>query len=223
MLSKQLDSVKWFSLVTLVGGVSLVQVSGLKDEGRRHHQGNVFIGLLSVLLACCSSGFAGVYFEKVLKGSEVSVWVRNIELAIIGIFVGLIGVYYADSELVGELGFFYGYSRVVAVVIALQAFGGMIVAVVVKYADNLLKGFATSISIVLSCLISIFLFDDFTVSFKFFLGTSLVILSTMMYSTSTAQLFQLLGGVGGEEELVGGGGGGSGGGDMTKPIKPSAC
>lgn len=33
------------------------------------------------------------------------------------------------------------------------------VAMVVKYADNILKGFASSISIVLSCLISVLIFD----------------------------------------------------------------
>jgi len=62
------------------------------------------------------------------------------------------------------------------------------VAVVVKYADNLLKGFATSISIVCSCLVSTMLFDDFTMSAKFLLGTFLVIASTMMYSTSIEQI-----------------------------------
>jgi solute carrier family 35 (UDP-sugar transporter), member A1/2/3 len=186
MLGRQLDSLKWSALVVLVCGVSLVQVSGLKDSSGG--KSNNLTGLVCVLLACCSSGFAGVYFEKVLKGSEVSVWVRNIELALIGIFVGLVGVYYADAEMVTELGFFYGYSRIVCAVICLQAFGGIIVAVVVKYADNLLKGFATSISIVISCLLSIYLFADFTLSFKFFIGTKLVILSTMLYSTTPASL-----------------------------------
>jgi UDP-sugar transporter A1/2/3 len=33
----------------------------------------------------------------------------------------------------------------------LQAIGGLVVAVVVKYADNILKGFAASFSIVTSC------------------------------------------------------------------------
>ncbi|KAL6590741.1 hypothetical protein U3516DRAFT_770105, partial [Neocallimastix sp. 'constans'] len=31
------------------------------------------------------------------------------------------------------------------------SFGGIIVSLVVKYADNILKGFANSISIILSC------------------------------------------------------------------------
>lgn len=42
--------------------------------------GSQFVGVTAVLVACCSSGFAGVYFEKILKESKQSVWVRNIQL-----------------------------------------------------------------------------------------------------------------------------------------------
>ena len=34
-------------------------------------------------------------------------------------------------------------------------------AIVVKYADNILKGFATSISIIISSVISLYFLDDF--------------------------------------------------------------
>ena len=43
--------------------------------------GNPYLGLIAVLIACCSSGFSGVYFEKLMKtGSQPSVIIRNIQL-----------------------------------------------------------------------------------------------------------------------------------------------
>jgi len=38
------------------------------------------IGLMAVVVACLTSGFSGVYFEKILKGSKTSLWIRNIQL-----------------------------------------------------------------------------------------------------------------------------------------------
>ena len=46
-------------------------------------------------------------------------------------------------------------------VLCSQAFGGLVVAAVVKYADNILKGFATPVSIVASSLVSFYLLGDF--------------------------------------------------------------
>lgn len=39
--------------------------------------------------------------------------------------------------------------------ILLNSLGGLVVAMVVKYADNVIKGFATSVSIVLTALVSV--------------------------------------------------------------------
>lgn len=54
------------------------------------------------------------------------------------------------------------------------------VASVVKYADNILKGFATSLSIILSSVASIYLFD-FKATPGFILGCSIVLYSTHLY------------------------------------------
>ena len=65
--------------------------------------------------------------------------------------------------------------------IACQSAGGLIVAVVVKYADNILKGFATSISIVISAIASVALFGS-QIGTIFMFGTVLVLSATYMYS-----------------------------------------
>ena len=58
-----------------------------------------------------------------------------------------------------EYGFFHGYNYTVIATVLLQAIGGLVVAVVVKYADNILKGFAASFSIIGGCIISYFILD----------------------------------------------------------------
>jgi len=45
-----------------------------------------FVGIISVLLACVSSGFSGVYFEKIIKGTPISMWMRNLQLGKISFF-----------------------------------------------------------------------------------------------------------------------------------------
>jgi hypothetical protein len=58
------------------------------------------------------------------------------------------------------------------------------VALVVKYADNVIKGFATSISVVLSCLVARVVFEaesDFNV--LFLLGAAVVCASAVIFNT----------------------------------------
>ncbi len=127
------------------------------------------------------SGLAGVYFEKILKGSDVSVWIRNIQLGGFGIIFGILTTYLSDGKEVSEKGFLYGYTGMVWTATIIHSLGGLIVALVVKHADNILKGFATSLAIVLSCIVSILIFD-FQLTILFTLGSSLVIFSIFLYA-----------------------------------------
>jgi len=127
------------------------------------------------------SGLAGVYFEKILKGSDVSVWIRNIQLGIFGMFFGFLTMYMSDGTEIKKKGLLFGYTDLVWIAITVQSAGGLLVALVVKHADNILKGFATSAAIIISCLISMVLFD-FQLTILFTLGAGLVIFSIFLYS-----------------------------------------
>ena len=124
--------------------------------------------------------YLGVYFEKILKGSKASLWLRNVQLGVFGVIIGLTGMWFKDGTKVRESGFFTGYTEIVWLVILNQAFGGLLVAVVVKYADNILKGFATSLAIIVSCFVSVYFFS-FQLNLQFVLGASLVILAVYIY------------------------------------------
>jgi len=162
--------------------VAIVQFSASSDKALTSSTNKRrIIGLSAVLCAACTSGFSGVYFEKILKGSKTSLWLRNIQMGLPSVIISIIAVYVHDGPAVASKGFYFGYSPLVWTVVSVQAVGGLIVAVVVKYADNVLKVFATSFSIIISCIISA-LFFDFRPSLSFCFGTFLVVSATVMYS-----------------------------------------
>lgn len=146
-----------------------------------HSGGNPVIGLLAVFACCVSSGFSGVYFEKLVKFTQQSLWIRNIQLAIFGFLLGLLAALVQDMESIIQDGFFQGYTPITWAVVLLQTVGGLVVATVMKYADNILKGFATSISIVLSTICSYYILQDFEPTTTFIFGAAVVIFATILY------------------------------------------
>lgn len=131
------------------------------------------VGVSAVLAAAIISGITGVYFEKVLKdsASSVSIWTRNVQLSFYSLFPSLIlGCLVKDGEEIQKFGFFVGYNPVVWTAVVSQAVGGVLVAVCINYADNIAKNFATSISILVSFLFSVWVFE-----FKVTINVSLLI------------------------------------------------
>jgi UDP-sugar transporter A1/2/3 len=196
ILRRKLISMQWLALVVLVMGVVLVQLADQPNKpGQADTNQSKVIGLSAAIVACFLSGFAGIYLEKIFKGSdvsnetqrgkkikksEVSIWMRNIQLSFLSLPFGLITCVINEYTQLKEKGFFYGYDGFVWYLVVLQASGGLIVAATIKYADNILKGFATSLSIILSLIASVYIFD-FQLTLQFAFGTSLVIGSLFLY------------------------------------------
>ncbi|XP_034490710.1 UDP-N-acetylglucosamine transporter [Drosophila innubila] len=205
ILRRRLFNTQWGALLLLVLGIVLVQLAQT-DGGGSDGAGssgdptaattlptadalptqNRMLGLWAALGACFLSGFAGIYFEKILKGAEISVWMRNVQLSLLSIPFGLITCFVNDASRIYNMGFFHGYDVFVWYLVLLQAGGGLIVAVVVKYADNILKGFATSLAIIISCIASIYIFN-FNLTLQFSAGAMLVIASIFLYGYDPAR------------------------------------
>ncbi|CAF0914950.1 unnamed protein product [Rotaria sordida] len=90
-------------------------------------------------------------------------------------------MYLSDEIEIKTKGFLFGYTDIVRIARTVQSANGLLVALVVKYDYNILKGFATSATIVISYVVSMMLFD-FHLTLLFSFGASLVIFSIFIYS-----------------------------------------
>lgn len=182
ILKKELAWMQWVSLGLLTIGVSAVVVSQMSAETKQSKSMDSLLpGLIAVLTACLMSGLAGVYFEKLLKGSTVSLWARNLQLAIYSIVIGFMGLYGEHPDFSLSTDFFHGYTMAVWMSILNNAFGGLLVAVVIKYADVILKNFSASMSIVVTAMVSA-VFLGSTINSYFALGAAMVIYAMFLYA-----------------------------------------
>lgn len=192
LLDVHLGWQQYASFVLLMCGMILVQQSeaALPDSERRTSDSSSQ-GLFITLTATVISGFTGAYIEKLYKGAgngrQHSIWLRNTQLACFSLPVAFLGAFWRDGDTIRELGFFQGYDDVVLMIICLQALGGLVVAAVMRYASNILKCFAVSVSICM-CTIATFLVDiDGTRDVRkvgvLIPGLILVIVSTFLYSS----------------------------------------
>lgn len=156
---------------------------GIEEDQNTAPIMNYSIGLLAVMVVAVLSGLTGVYFEKVLKDTEnpASVWTRNIQLSFYSLFPALLGIIFKDGQEIAKHGFFDGYNWIVWSLIILQAFGGVLASLCINYADNIAKNFATSISIVIGFLFSVWFFRV-QVTLTFLIGTVLVLGSIFLYT-----------------------------------------
>ncbi|KAL5511094.1 hypothetical protein ACEPAH_4309 [Sanghuangporus vaninii] len=186
LLRKRLNATKWAALIALALGVGIVQIQSGSRNGHANgyvHQMNPVKGLVAVVAACFTSGLAGVYFEMVLKGSQADLWVRNVQLSLFSLLPALLPIMASSSRQNGLnlSSAFANFGGWAWATVLTQVFGGLVTALVIKYSDNILKAFATSISIVLSFIASVILFK-FRVTPSFLVGASTVLAATWLYN-----------------------------------------
>ncbi|KAF8517516.1 nucleotide-sugar transporter-domain-containing protein, partial [Hysterangium stoloniferum] len=173
------------AIMSINGTISLSDHEpGLLSTDPTGHAMQPLKGFLAVTAACFTSGLAGVYFEMVLKGSKADLWIRNVQLSLFSLLPALVPIMFS-SHPADSAGWFWDLFRNFGVwawaTVAVQVFGGLVTAIVIKYSDNILKGFATSLSIIISFLASVALFN-FRITPAFVFGSTIVLLATFMYN-----------------------------------------
>ncbi|PSC68766.1 UDP-N-acetylglucosamine transporter-like, partial [Micractinium conductrix] len=135
LLGQMLEPMQWASIPVLAVGVVLVTVNngGTQLHGHRsaaavaamsHSHGLDYVaGMVACSISGLSSAYAGVYFEKYVKGRHAASLCTGYALL-------------KDGWRIHTGGLMQGFDASTWTVIALQVFGGLVTGMVVKYCDN---------------------------------------------------------------------------------------
>ena len=154
ILHTSLSWTRWRALGLLVLGCTLVAsptFTGDKMAKTEQVMLSVF-GYAAVLTEVALSGFASIYFEKVVKSTTevVTIWERNVQLGFYSIIMYSCIIFYEWTDVSITRAPWSNWSVLTIMVAALGAAGGLLVAATLKYADSIMKTLAAAGAILLS-------------------------------------------------------------------------
>ncbi|KAL9238337.1 hypothetical protein vseg_012770 [Gypsophila vaccaria] len=183
ILKRRLSEVQWAAFILLCAGCTTAQ---LKSNSDRVLETSLQGWVMAIVMALLS-GFAGVYTEAIIKKRpQRNINVQNFYLYVFGMIFNAAAIMIQDFDAVVNKGFFHGYSSVTVLMIINHALSGIAVSMVMKYADNIVKVYSTSVAMILTAIVSVFLFQ-FHLSLAFFLGTTVVSVSVYLHSIGKLQ------------------------------------
>lgn len=153
ILRTSLSWTKWRALALLVLGCILVASPNFSTTQAKEESFLQLLGYGAVLTEVALSGFASIYFEKVVKSTTevVTIWERNFQLGLYSIIMYVCIIIYEGGQT--DRIAWSGWTALTLTVSILGAAGGLLVAATLKYADSILKTLAAAGAIVLSTLL----------------------------------------------------------------------
>lgn len=183
ILKRKLTEIQWAAFILLCAGCTTAQLNPSSD----HVLQTPLQGWVMAIVMALLSGFAGVYTEAIIKKRPSrNINVQNFWLYVFGMIFNAFAIMTQDFDAVMNDGFFHGYSLITVLMILNHALSGIAVSMVMKYADNIVKVYSTSVAMLLTAIVSVFLFG-FHLSLAFFLGSTVVSVAIYLHSTSKAR------------------------------------
>ena len=108
----------------------------------------IVLGVALELIIVTLSGFACIYFEKAIKHDPFNIWERNFQLGFYSILIYAFLIISDNNDRP-----FSNWSAMACILSVLGAFGGLLVALSIKYGDSVLKTLAISGSIIYASIV----------------------------------------------------------------------
>ena len=161
ILKRHLNKLQWIALALLMVGATTSQI-GCTGSGLSAPVQGYMLGILSA----CLSALAGVYTEKLMKMNDDNLYWQNLQLYSFGVVFNAARLLVDDINTGFSNGFtllphtlLRGYDAVTWMVVCNLAFTGLLVSWIMKYADTIVKVYSTSMAMMVTMVLSVFLFD----------------------------------------------------------------
>ena len=181
-MGKQLNELQWSALLLVAVGSATTQIPACAFDAATGLPAEISFNGMGVFLICIISmlsGLAAIASEILVKNPDESMHFTNIQLYKFGVVINFcILLWRRFDATTGFFGLFVGLDGLAFVVLLNNSFMGLIVSVVLKYADSVLKVYSTSVAMLLTTVVSIYLFD-FQASIQLWLG--IIVVSVALY------------------------------------------
>ncbi|KAL1526182.1 hypothetical protein AB1Y20_014910 [Prymnesium parvum] len=176
LTGQSLHSLQWVCVIVQCCAIAIVQYDACRGMGYLPLKAYYMIGLATLITAVTS-----VWNQLIIKGFEVPVNLQNSIMYAFGSVIA-IGSYFhsATSKPLHHKSFFEGYTTLALLLVLFQAFHGLAVALVYKYADAIVKNFANSSVMAILIVISAYFFSLQT-TLHSWLGIVIVLTTTYCY------------------------------------------
>jgi solute carrier family 35 (UDP-sugar transporter), member A1/2/3 len=159
ILDQHFSKRQWRALAVMTAGVVLVILDSYNSkETPTEGEENTLTGFVSALVSVVCSGLAGVAFQKIIKAPTSDIWERNLQLSVMSVVMGCINIMLFDLEAVTAVNPFADFSIYTFLSISIGGVGGILVAIVVKNTNAVVKGFATCCAIIVNSLLGAWMF-----------------------------------------------------------------
>ncbi|KAH9608584.1 hypothetical protein KSS87_022326 [Heliosperma pusillum] len=194
-LKKKLSNLQWMGIMLLAVGTTTSQVKGCGEPSCDSLFSAPIQGYMLGILSACLSALAGVYTEFLMKKNNDSLYWQNVQLYTFGALFNMARLVVDDFRSGFEKGpwwqrLFDGYSLTTWLVVLNLGSSGLLVSWLMKYADNIVKVYSSSMAMLLTMILSVYLFN-FKPTVQLFLGIIICMMSVHLYFTPPSALIQL--------------------------------
>ncbi|PON44309.1 Nucleotide-sugar transporter [Parasponia andersonii] len=184
-LKRKLSNLQWMAILLLAVGTTTSQVKGCGEASCDSLFSAPIQGYMLGVLSACLSALAGVYTEFLMKKNNDSLYWQNVQLYTFGAIFNMARLLLDDFRGGFENGpwwqrLFNGYTITTWLVVLNLGSTGLLVSWLMKYADNIVKVYSTSMAMLLTMLLSVYLFN-FKPTLQLFLGIIICMMSLHMY------------------------------------------